>query len=355
MNAEHVGTLPDGREVQRFTLAHPGGGRLRVLDAGAAAMSYRLVADDPTTEVLVGQHDAEGYSAGLAGGYFGCIVGRYANRIAGGRFTIDGVEHQVSTNEGANTLHGGVDGFSHRTWQVLDQTETRVVLGLTSPDGDQGFPGNLEARATYEVVEDGFTLDLTATTDAPTPVCLTSHLYLNLAGGGTINDHRLQVHAEGYVPVDEQSIPKSGPVPVEGTPFDLREPTVVGEAVRVPHEQVGLAKGIDHSFDLLGEGLREVASVVDPGSGRSLRLVADAPALQVYTGNFLDGELVLNGRRLRQGDAMALEPDVHPDSPNQDWADDVVLRPGQTWSSRMEWHFAVDHPQGARRAQDSVG
>lgn len=338
--AENAGTLDDGRQVQRFTLTGVGPGRLQVLDAGAAAMSYRLVADDPATEVLVGFEDAEGYRAGLVGGYFGCVVGRYANRIAGGRFSIDGVEFQASSNEPPNTLHGGVDGFSHRVWTVVEHSHDRLVLGLSSPDGDQGFPGSVEARAAYSVIEDGFVLELSGTTDAPTPFGLTSHLYLNLAGGGTINEHLLQVPASGYVPIDAASIPTSGPVPVQGTAFDLREPTRIGERVRMPDEQIGLAKGIDHSYDVDGSGLREVARVEEPGTGRTLRLVSDAPALQVYTGNFLDGAVVSAGRRLRQGDAMALEPHDHPDSPNQDWAADVVLRPGQEWSRRIEWHFS---------------
>ena len=341
MNAgENAGTLPDGRPVQRFTLAGVGPGRLQVLDAGAAAMSYRLVADDPATEVLVGFGDADGYLAGLVGGYFGCVVGRYANRIAEGRFSIDGVEHQVSPNEPPNTLHGGVDGFSHRVWAVVEQSDDRLVLGLSSPDGDQGFPGAVEARVTYSVIEDGFVLELSGTTDAPTPFGLTSHLYLNLAGGGTINEHLLQILASGYVPIDAASIPVSGPVPVEGTPFDFRDSARIGDRVRVPHEQIGLAKGIDHSYDVDGSGLREMAVVREPGTDRTLRLVSDAPALQFYSGNFLDGAVVSAGRRLRQGDAMALEPHDHPDSPNQDWAADVVLRPGQTWSRRIEWHFS---------------
>ena len=337
---ENIGNLPDGRPVQRFTLTGPTGGRLQVLDAGAAAMSYRLVADDPATEVLVGFGDADGYLAGLVGGYFGCVVGRYANRIAEGRFSIDGVEHQVSPNEPPNTLHGGVDGFSHRVWAVVEQSDDRLVLGLSSPDGDQGFPGAVEARVTYSVIEDGFVLELSGTTDAPTPFGLTSHLYVNLAGGGTINEHLLQIPASGYVPIDAASIPVSGPVPVEGTPFDFRDSARIGDRVRVPHEQIGLAKGIDHSYDVDGSGLREMAVVREPGTGRTLRLVSDAPALQFYSGNFLDGAVVSAGRRLRQGDAMALEPHDHPDSPNQDWAADVVLRPGQTWSRRIEWHFS---------------
>jgi len=336
---ETIGTLPTGEEVHRHTLS--GAGRLQVLDLGGMAMSYWLDAEDPETEVLVGFDDLTEALAALDDAYFGAIVGRYANRLGESRFEIDGVQYTTTANENDTTLHGGAEGFSHRIWQATRVTQHSLELELTSPDGDQGFPGTVQARARYELLEDGFALALSATTDAPTPMCLTSHLYLNLAGGGTIDNHIVQVHGERIVPIDEASIPTGPPVPVEGTPFDLRQPTTIGERVRTPHEQVLLARGIDHSYDLHGEGLREVARVHDPLSGRSLSLVADAPALQVYTGNFLNGTLHCRGRLLRQGDAMALEPDVHPDSPNQLWADDAVLRPGEQWNSRIEWHFTA--------------
>ncbi|GAA1394226.1 aldose epimerase family protein [Luteococcus peritonei] len=338
--SEIFGTLPDGREVTRYVLEHPGGARLEVLDLGAVVNSYRLVGEDPSTEVVVGFDSLERQQA-AASAYFGAVVGRYANRIANGRFTLDGQEHQLTTNEGSTTLHGGVDGFSARTWQVVEQDESSITLQLTSPDGDQGFPGELVTRATYRLLDDGFALELGATTDAPTVVALTSHLYLNLAGGGTVEDHLLQVEADQYVPIDAASIPLGRLDDVAATPFDLREPTRIGDAVRMDGEQIALAKGIDHSFEIRGEGMRTVARVECPTNGRRLELVSDQPALQVYTGNFLDGEWIpASGQRLRQGDALALEPHQHPDSPNQDWGRTAVLRPGEQWSSRMEWHFA---------------
>lgn len=340
--SETFGTLPSGERVHQFTLTGPSGGRLQLLDLGATVTSYRLAGDDPATEVLVGFDDLAGQLDGL-NSYFGSVVGRYANRIANARITVDGVEHQLSANDGTNTLHGGAEGFSHRVWQVVDEADDHVEFVLTSPDGDQGFPGEVEAHARYEVLDDGFALELSATTTAPTPVCLTSHLFVNLAGGGTIEDHVLTVEADAYVPIDERSIPVSGPVDVGGTPFDFREGARLGDRVRMVDEQVRLAKGVDHSFDLraAGEGVRTVARVVEPVTGRQLELRADAPALQVYTGNFLEGIWASRNGMLRQGDALALEPHAHPDSPNQDWAADVVLRPDQEYRSRMGWHFSA--------------
>ena len=333
-----LGTTDDGRTITRYTLTHPAGGRLQLVDLGAGAISYRLDAADASTEVLVGFDDVEGLMAGMSIGYFGFVVGRYANRIANSRFTIDGVEHTVAANEGPTSLHGGPDGFSHRIWQVASHDDTHVEFTLTSPDGDQGFPGTVQASARYEVVEDGFTLDLGATTDAPTPVCLTSHLYLNL-GEGSIHDHHLQIPASHYVEVGQDLIPTSAPVSVEGTPFDLREGARIGDRVGDPHPQMQQSGGFDHSFDVDGVGLRDVAWLTDPETGRQLTLRSDSKALQFFSGNQLDGTLTTRGRALQRGDALALEPDVHPDSPNQDWAADVVLRPGEQYSNRIEWHF----------------
>ncbi len=340
ITSNHYGDLPDGRSVTEYVLTHAAGPRLTVLDLGATVNSLLLAAQDPASEVVVGFTDLERQQE-AAGAYFGAVVGRYANRIAHGRFTLDGTEHQLSTNEGDTTLHGGVDGFSARSWKFKDHDDDSITLGLTSPDGDQGFPGELVATARYQVLADGFRLELAAVSTAPTVAALTSHLYLNLAGGGTVEDHLLQVEADHYVPIDERSIPLGRLAEVDGTPFDLRSPTRIGDAVRREGEQIALAKGIDHSFDIRGEGMRTVARVQCPGTGRRLELLSDQPALQVYTGNFLDGEWIsANGQRLRQSDALALEPHLHPDSPNQDWDDDAVLRPGEQWTSQIEWHFS---------------
>lgn len=338
MTGVSFGTLPQGGEVTQFTLTGPTGGQLTVLDYGAATTSYRTQADDPSTEVLVGFDDLAGHLDGM-GTYCGAVVGRYANRIANATITVDGITHELAANEGTTVLHGGQDGFSHRVWEVADQTESSIDFTLTSPDGDQGFPGEVSARARYEVLDDGFALELSATTTAATPVCLTSHLFVNLAGGGSVEGHEITVPADRFTPIDESSIPISAPIPVDGTPFDLRQGARIGERVRDAHEQIGVAKGIDHSFEVSGTGLRTVAQVHEPTTGRRLELKADAPALQVYTGNFLEGVWVSRSGRLRQGDGLALEPGVHPDSPNQGWAADVILRPGQEYRTRMEWHI----------------
>ncbi|GAA1377295.1 aldose epimerase family protein [Luteococcus sanguinis] len=328
------GTLPDGREVRAHELV---AGRLRVQVLELGAIVNRVEVDGQ--DVAIGFDTLEQQQ--MAKAYFGAVVGRYANRLAKARYAVDGREFRVTANEGANALHGGVEGFDARLWTVVANDDASITLELVSPDGDQGFGGELTARATYTVADDALRLELSATTDAPTVCALTSHLYLNLAGSGSIDDNILQVNASGYVPIDAESIPLGTIADVAGTPFDLRQPTRVGDAVRTDNPQVSLAKGIDHSFDIDGEGFRRAARVECPTSGRVVEVWSDQPALQVYTGNFLDGLWTARGgRRLRQGDALALEPHVHPDTPNQPWEGDAVLRPGEIWNSTIEWRFA---------------
>ena len=332
------GTLPTG-EVHEYVLTRPGAPRVGVLDLGATVNSIRLDADDPASEVCIGFPDLDARLP-AASAYFGAVVGRYANRIADARFELDGRTYDLSANEAGNTLHGGVDGFDSRIWTVVEASSDAITFELVSPDGDQGFPGRLTARAAYSLLDDGLALDLSATTEAPTVCLLTSHLYLNLAGAGTVENHLLSVEADQYVPVDARSIPLGELADVAGTPFDLREPTRIGVPVRADDGQIGLVHGIDHSFQVRGTGLRRVARVEDPGTGRVLVLSSDQPGVQVYTGNFLDGSWVGGaGARLRQGDALALEPQQHPDAPNQHWSSDAVLRPGERFSSRIEWRF----------------
>lgn len=338
-----LGHLPDGRPLTQLVLGRTDGPQLRLLDQGASVHGFRLRGDDPSSEVVVGFADLEHQQQAI-GAHFGAVVGRCANRIAGGSFELDEVRHQVTQNEGSTALHGGVDGFTFRTWRVVEDCDESITFELVSPDGDQGFPGELTARATYRLLDDGFRLELSATTDAPTVCCLTSHAYLNLAGGGTAEDHVLTVEADQFVPIDSASIPLGHLEPVDDSPFDLRTPTRIADAVRVEHPQIAVAKGIDHSFEVRGEGMRRHARLECPASGVTLELFSDQPALQVYTGNFLDGAWVpTSGQRLRQGDALALEPHQHPDSPNQDWGHSVVLRPGQTWFRTIEWRFSRTH------------
>lgn len=337
---QDFGTLPDGRPVTAHTLRAPGGLSLRVLDLGATVQALHVPdGSGGSTNVVLGHPDAAGYAA-HADAYLGSVVGRCANRIAGARFRLDGEPVQLAANEGGNTLHGGPDGFHRRTWQVLDAGPDRLVLELVSPDGDQGFPGRLVLRAVYAVAEDVVTLDLEARTDAPTVVGPASHVYLNLAGegSGTVDDHRLTVEADRYLPVGPDGLPLGGLAAVAGTPFDLTAPARIGDRVRAEHPQTIAVGGIDHSFHLRGTGLRRAARLEHPVSGRSVELWTDQPALQVYTGNALDAA-GSSGRRYRQGDGVALEPQRHPDSPNRPELSDPVLRPGGTYRSRTEWRF----------------
>jgi aldose 1-epimerase len=276
--------------------------------------------------------------------YIGGSIGRYANRIAGGTFPLDGREVRVGVHDRGNHLHGGPDGFDRRLWEVVEHAPGRAVLRLESPDGDQGFPGHLTARVTFEVTEAEVRLTFEATTDAPTVVNLTSHAYFNLdgEGSGTVDEHRLTVLADEYTPVDATGIPLGAHASVDGTPFDFRSAAVVGPAIRTAHEQVVAARGIDHNYVLRGTGTRTAAVLESPRSSTRLELTTDQPGLQVYTGNFLDGtRSSVRGAVYRQGDGIALEPQVFPDSPNRSGFPEAVLRPGETYRARLGWRFGT--------------
>jgi aldose 1-epimerase len=340
------GEMPDERPVTAYELGGEGPVRLTVLDLGAAVQRLLLSgADGVEVGVVLGHDDAAAYLHGNA--FHGAVVGRYANRIAHARFTLDGVPHHLAANEGENCLHGGVDGFHRRLWTVLEHSDTSLTLELVSPDGDQGFPGTLTARTRYSVSGGTVTIDLSATTTATTVVSLTNHSYFNLAGdgSGTIDHHRLTVDADHYLPVDQASIPLGHFEAVAGTPFDLTSPAPVGERVRVAHPQVAQAQGVDHAFQLHGTGMRRAARLEDPASGRALEVHTDQPSLQVYTGNFLTGSAPGRaGRLLRQGDGIALETQRHPDAPNQPQLGEAVLRPGETYRATTQWRFTESAP-----------
>ncbi len=336
-----VGTTPDGREVTCLVLGAEPGVELHLLDLGATIHRLRVTgADGVRRDVALGHATVAEHVASDA--YLGATVGRYANRIRDGRFEVDGVAHQVPPNDRGNALHGGPDGFDSRVWDVVDLSDDAAVLSLTSPAGDQGFPGRLEVTARFEVTADAIALELSATTDAPTVVNLTQHVYLNLdgEGSGTVDDHELEVAASRYTPVDGTGIPLGGHADVDGTPFDLRTARRLGDVVREGHEQLVGAQGIDHNLVPDGAGLREVARLRGPRSGTTLTLSSDQPGLQVYAGNFLDGTLPSRrGGRYRQGDGVALEPQLPPDSPNRPDLADPVLRPGATYRWRAVWAF----------------
>lgn len=320
------------------------GPELHLLPVGATIQRMVVTCGDGVRrDVALGLPDGDAVRASTD--YVGSVVGRYANRIAGGRWSLDGRTHQLPTNDRGHHLHGGPDGFHTRTWRVVTQTESAATLELVSPDGDAGYPGELTVRASYTVTGGGVELDLTATTTEATIVNLTSHAYLNLHGSGSIDDHVLTVPASRWTPVDATSIPLGEHVAVDGTPFDLRRPTVLADVVRADHPQVRAARGIDHNLVVDGEGWRPVAVLDGPATRTRLELWSDQPGLQVYTGNFLDGTaLDRSGRMLRQGDGLCLEPQLPPDTPNHppgpDWPS-AVVRPGETYRHRIAWRFST--------------
>ncbi|MFF2702517.1 aldose epimerase family protein [Streptomyces cyaneofuscatus] len=278
--------------------------------------------------------------------YFGAIVGRYANRIAHGRFTLDGTTHHIPANDRGHALHGGPDGFHTRVWEAAaDRTDTEAVLRLTlhSPDGDMGFPGALDITATYTLDTTGtLALEYTAVTDRPTVVNLTNHAYLNL-GADDILGHTLQVDADHYLPVDATSIPEGSPAPVAGTPFDLTTPHPIRSALSRSHPQLALAGGFDHCWVLRDPApgtLRRAARLTAPGDRRTLELWTTEPGVQVYTANQLDGAFTDGtGRRHERHGSLCLETQHLPDSPNRPAHPSTVLRPGETLRSRTEWRF----------------
>ncbi len=338
-----AGSLDDGTPVTAYTVgASDDGVQLTVLDLGATVARVRMpLPDTEFVDVALGLASAGDYAA-PTNPYLGATVGRYANRIGGARFTLDGVRHDLAPNEGTTCLHGGPGGFHSRLWSVVAADDTSLELRLVSTDGDQGFPGEVSARVRYSVTADSVTIEHVAETSAPTVVSLTNHAYLNLAGEGTIDEHRLTVAADAYLPVDERSIPIGHVEPVEGTPFDLRHGAVLGERVGADHPQVRQAGGIDHAFVLAGDGLRPVARLEHPPTGRSLEVSTTQPSVQVYTGHQLDGTVVDRGGRVLEPRAgIALECQSYPDAPNQPAFPSAVLRPGEEYRATTVWRFST--------------
>lgn len=337
------GQMPDGRDVRLLTIGAEPGPVVEVLTLGATV--HRLVVtcgDGERRNVVLGHPDVDERLA--SGDYVGGTIGRYANRIAAGRFTLDGREVEVRTHVRGNSLHGGPEGFDVRLWDVESHGPDEVVLSLVSPDGDQGFPGAVTARVTYRVDGQAVRVTMAATTDATTVVNLTNHAYFNLdgQGAGTIDDHELLVEADEFTPVDTTGIPTGDHAPVAGTPFDLGTPTRLGSALRREHPQLVDARGIDHNYVVRGSGLRRAAVLTSPGTRTGVEVWTDQPGLQVYTGNFLDGtRRSTDGGRYRQGDGVALEPQLFPDSPNRPEWPSAVLRPGETYAAHLEWRFGT--------------
>ena len=341
------GHLPDGRPVHEYTMDNGRGLRLSAITYGG--LVTRLEVPDARGElanVVLGLPTLEDYV--LRNPHFGVIVGRYGNRIADAAFRLDGERHALQANDGSNCLHGGPRGFGLQLWRAEAESDSCLRFDLDSPDGDQGFPGRLQAVVRYRLVEDmGWQIEYEATTDRPTVVNLTHHDYFNLAGPGSALGHELQIPASRYCEVDAAAIP-TAIAPVADTPFDFREPRIIESRLRHAHPQLQRGKGYDHSwvFDAPFDGeLHLAARLRDPVSGRTMEVLTTEPAMQFYSGNFLDGSLLGSGGEFhRQGDGICLETQHNPDSPNRpvspDWPS-TVLRPGEVYRSRTLHRFSA--------------
>jgi len=343
------GTTPDGESVDVYTMTNPQGMEVRAITYGGIITVLRVPdRDGRIDDVALGFDNLEGYLKNPP--FFGAIIGRYGNRIARGRFTLDGKTYTLATNNGPNHLHGGVKGFDKVVWQA-ESFKKDDGVGVTfthrSPDGDQGYPGNLSLRVTYTVTaRNELEVEYEATTDQATPLNLTQHTYFNLAGEGSrdVLDHMLTIHASRYTPVDATLIPSGGVATVEGTPFDFRMPTAIGSRIAANDAQIRFGNGYDHNFviDRTADGLVPAAHVMEPMTGRVLDVSTTEPGMQFYTGNFLDGTLMgKRGHTYKQRTGFCLETQHFPDSPNKPSFPSTILRPGETYRSKTVFAFSV--------------
>jgi aldose 1-epimerase len=348
VSREPFGSLPDGRKVSLFTLSNRAGMQVKLSNYGGIITALRVPSrDGQLGDVVLGFDSLAPYLHCNA--YFGALIGRYGNRIAGGRCVVDGQAVQLDRNDRGNHLHGGSAGFDKRLWdaqEIRSDSASGVALRYRSVDGEQGYPGNLDVTVRY-LLDQHNTLhvDYHAVTDRATPVNLTQHSYFNLAGSGDVLGHELAIAADGYTPVVAGLIPLGHIEPVAGTPFDFRSPRAIGEQVNASHPQLQLAGGYDHNFALCPEatgGPRAAVRVHDPVSGRVLRLYTTEPGLQFYSGNFLDGSLAGKGRTYGHRSGFCIEPQHFPDAPNQAAFANTILYPGQQYRSASRYVFSTD-------------
>lgn len=344
------GRMGDGAIVERIVLRGAEGFEAAIIPYGAVLQSLLVPdRDGRSVDIVLGHDEFDGYLAQRK--FLGATVGRYANRIAGAKFTLDGATVKLDANNGPNMLHGGHDGFDRKLWRIVELKETpepAVVLAYTSADGEGGFPGQLETRVTYRVSgPTELAVIFEATTDRPTVVNLTNHSFFNLDGAlseSQILDHRIRIAADHFLATDATSIPLPGPPhPVDDTPFDFREPHAIGARIRRDHEQLRRGHGYDHNFCLAsGDGIRLAARVASPRSGRVLELLTNQHGLQFYSGNVLDGTLSGKGGRLyRQSDAFCLEPQTWPDAPNRPDFPSARLDPGRLYRHEIVYRFGL--------------
>lgn len=347
VSRQPFGQTVDGVAVEVFTLRNAKGAEARITNYGGIVLSL-LVPDrnGQLGDVVLGYDTLDAYIKETP--YFGCLVGRYGNRIAEGKFSLDGKDYVLAVNNGPNALHGGLKGFDKVVWAARPrQTKQGPALELTyvSKDGEEGYPGTLTVKAVYTLTDDNeLRLDYTATTDKPTIVNLTHHSYFNLAGRGDILGHELTLFASRFTPVDSTLIPTGELRPVKGTPFDFTTPHRMGARIGADDEQLKFGLGYDHNWvgDKEPGVLGLIARVHEPTSGRIMEVLSTEPGVQFYSGNFLDGTLTGKGGWVyARRNGFCLEPQHFPDSPNQPAFPSTVLRPGETYKNSIIYRFAT--------------
>jgi len=345
------GQLPDGQKVDLFILRNANGAQASIITYGGIVTSLKVPdRKGQFVDVVLGYDKLEDYLKDSP--YFGALIGRYGNRIARGKFTLNGTEYTLATNNYPNALHGGPKGFDKRVWKArsfVSKEGAALELTYHSADGEEGYPGNLEVTALYTLTQDNaLRLDYTAKTDKETILNLTQHSYFNLAGGGDILGHVVMIDADKFTPVDSTLIPTGELKPVAGTPFDFRQPTPIGARIDDPHEQLKFGGGYDHNWvinrlSVLPKDIPTLqARVVDPTTGIELEVLSTSPGLQFYSGNFLNGSNVgKSGRVYNFRNGFCMEPQHFPNSPNQPNFPSVVLKPGEVYHNTIIYKFLV--------------
>ena len=337
----------DGKEVRLYSLTNKQGAEAHFINQGAKLVSLIVPSRSGWTDVVIG-HDSLQEYLDSEEAYFGAICGRYANRVAKGSFSLDGESYQLPINNGPNALHGGLKGFNAVIWDAEQTATNKIAFRYVAADGEEGYPGELDVEVVYTLTEENeLTIEYRATTSKPTILNLTNHSYFNLSGDGdaSVHDHSLQIDAKEYLPTDETAIPYGAPAAVEGTPMDFREPHLVGERIDTAWDQLVWARGYDHTYILdkpLGK-LGRAARCSSPKTGIVMEVYTDQPGVQLYTGNWMSGNMRgKHGHRYPARAALCLETQHYPDSPNRPEYPSTRLDPGQEFRSTTAFRFTVE-------------
>lgn len=337
------GTTDNGEKVSLFTIDNGNGCIAELLDYGCILRALIVPGrGDRPVDVTLGYDDIEGYQS-HSGNYFGAVVGRYANRIGKSSFTLNGCEYKLAANNGENHLHGGLRGFNKYVWEATQLSLNSLSFSRISPDGEEGYPGNLRLQVTYTVEESNvLRIDYSAICDADTVVNLTNHSYFNLSGQGTVLDHLLKINAESFTENDSGCLPTGKIIPVEGTPFDFRKPCPIGDGIKSDYPQIAMFNGYDHNFCLEGSGLRSVAKLISPRSGIAMETLTTKPGLQLYTSCGLEEHTGKGGARYGQYSGVCLETQFYPNSMRCPNFLSPVLQAGKRYNHTTAYSFTID-------------